>query len=117
MDEIFTLTNGSHFNGSAQTVRLIRDIVLIALCLYEITVKRRNGIITAIIIIVLGDIVNAVYSVMDSISLIFPVFAELSSSTNLTLRGWTIGAGVWIANFGWLMMFIYLWIMPDKRKK
>jgi hypothetical protein len=113
----FDLITGFHFNGSAQFIRLLRDAILILLCLYEIVIKRRNGIIFAIIVISLGDIINAAYSVFDSLAIIVQGWQDWSSLQNPSLRGWIIGTGVWIANLGWLLMFIFLWITPKKDKK
>jgi hypothetical protein len=117
MDDFFNLTNGAHFNGAAQTMRLIWDIVMIAMCFYELTVRRRNGIILALFIFALGDNINAFYSVVDSIATVIPALKFLSSMQNPEARVWLIGTGVWIGNVGRYLIPFYLWIDKSKAKK
>jgi len=115
VNDFFTLTNGAHFNGSGQTMRLIWDIIMIGMCFYELTVRRRNGIILALFVFALGDNINALYSVVDSIATVIPALKFLSSMQNPEARVWFIGLGVWIGNVGRYLIPFYLWI--DKRPK
>jgi len=116
MDDFFTVTNGAHFNGSGQTMRLIWDIIMIGMCFYELVVRRRNGIILALFIFAAGDIINALYSVIDSISTVIPALKYLSSLQNPEARVWFIGLGTWISVFGRYLIPFYLWIDPKEKK-
>ena len=117
MDDFFTLTNGANFNGSGQTFRLIWDIIMIPMCLYELIVNRRNGIILAFLIFAGGDIINASYSVFDSLALTIPELLDFSSTSNPVVRVWLIGLGTWITVFGRYLIPFYLWIDKPKARK
>lgn len=101
----------AHYAGSGQSVRLVWDFVVIGLALYELAVKRKNGIILGLFVFALGDMVNAFYSVFDSVVLVIGL-REFSATLNPNIRLGIIGTGTWIGVIGRLLIVYYLWVKP-----
>lgn len=96
----------THLHGSGQTLRWIWDFIIIGLCLYELIIKKKNGIILGLFIFAAGDIINATYSVLDALTILYPVAL-------IPNRLLIIGLGTWISDIGWVLILYALWIAHD----
>ena len=97
-----------HFFGIGQTIRFLWDTLVIGLALYELIIRHNNGIILGLLIFAIGDAMNAIYSTLDSLALIFG-FLELSAQYNQDQRLIIIGTGTWISDIGRIIIMYSLW--------